>query len=317
MCPSRFGSPFTPASKGLTLIELVVVLAILAALAGVAVRSLEPIADQARHESTQKDLNNIEQAYLNGSTTGGSNLSYSGFLADVGRLPQSVGVDAERWLSELWENPGLPNYSIANFNDPNTTEDESSRTNNPILVASGWRGPYLLLPPGSNTLRDGYGRPMVCLNSSGGVIAAAGAEIASVVSSGSNGLLDASDVGYQRDLPLPGGAWNASRIEGAIPVRVTLADGISPPTINSGERILARVYGPQNGTAAVLAEIELSSGTVPEFGGTLAGIVAGPRVVRVIKVSGSTPNESIVSESLVRQLMVVPGMNSEIVLRLP
>ncbi len=54
-CDSRYRA-------GLTLLELVVVLGILALLSGMAVRSLQPIADQARYEATQHLIDDLRLA---------------------------------------------------------------------------------------------------------------------------------------------------------------------------------------------------------------------------------------------------------------
>ena len=77
-------------AKGLTLIELVVVLAILAVLAGVAVRSLEPIADQSRYEATLKTLESVKNAIVEDRIQSNGTRHVSGFVSDVGRLPEST-----------------------------------------------------------------------------------------------------------------------------------------------------------------------------------------------------------------------------------
>ena len=67
------------ARRGLTLLELVVVLGILAMLSTIAVRSLEPIADQARYEATQRVLNDLRFAAVGDnsqSTTSGRPASW-------------------------------------------------------------------------------------------------------------------------------------------------------------------------------------------------------------------------------------------------
>ncbi len=310
--------------RGLTLVELVVVLAILAVLAGVAVRSLQPLADQARYEGSQKTLTAIEDAFLSGNTTSGTDITYTGFIADIGRLPQAVGIEQETMSSELWSNDrraplgvaDIQPFALTAFDDPNTSEDESSRTTQPILVAAGWRGPYLTIPPGTGAIRDGYGRPMSYFDPSG-TFAVDGSSIAGVVSRGSNNVINTTDTGYARDLSLPNGLWQTDRYQGALPVRATTADGMTPPTLEQNERIIVRVYGPQNGVPAVIGDVELTSGGTPEFGDVISSLVSGTRAVRALKVTGTSPNEDIVDESLIRQVTIHPGMNTEVVLRLP
>ncbi len=309
---------------GLTLIELVVVLAILAALAGVAVRSLEPIADQARYETSQKQLTQIGGVLIEQTNTGAS-VGYAGFVCDVGRLPIARGADPATQAGELlFAGAALHPFAIMPFDDPNTTDNEASRSGNVILIAAGWRGPYLQMPPGSNAIRDGYGQPLSLFNAAG-FLASDGDEIVDLVSRGANDLLHPADVGYQRDLHLPGGPMIATRYRGDLPVRVTDVGGSSPPKLASGETLIVRVYGPGvdeneiGGTPTTLATHSWSVSSDAGYAEVFRGLVSGPKVVRAMIVTGSTPNEQIVlgRESLVRQIQIRPGMNTEILLRLP
>lgn len=92
MCRSHFVDRNASLRAGLTLVELVVVLAILAVLAGVAVRSLEPIADQARFEATQKTLNSAKNAIVEDRLQASGTRHVSGFVSDMGLLPQSTAM---------------------------------------------------------------------------------------------------------------------------------------------------------------------------------------------------------------------------------
>ena len=235
-------SPFV--RPGLTLIELVVVLAILAVLATVAVRSLEPIAAQARYEATQRTLTNVNDALLLRSFTPDRVASYSGFVADLGRLPIAIGSTSETQLAELWEQGTLPSFSITSFDDPDTLVVET------IPVASGWRGPYLVLPPGPSRLRDGFGRAYSIRNASN-TVASSGDQIANVVSAGANGTIDPTDDEYNRDIELPGGIWTNGRYQGSINVTVKQSDGISDPSLLSGQSLRLRLYGPENGVSSL------------------------------------------------------------------
>jgi len=72
-------------SSGFSLIEIIVVMAILAILAGAIVPVLFNRLEQARYERTQQDLQAIYEAAM-----GVPAEDYFGFVGDVGRLPDSV-----------------------------------------------------------------------------------------------------------------------------------------------------------------------------------------------------------------------------------
>jgi prepilin-type N-terminal cleavage/methylation domain-containing protein len=138
---------------GLTLLELVMVLAILAVLTAVAVQSLEGMADQTRFEATQRTLELIRTAIVSENT---ANTPVTGFVADMGRLPSS--------LEELLVPPAdAAPFGLHNAPAPFTN----------IRVPGGWRGPYLRLPVGSQALgvnlpRDGWGNPLTFVSDSAG-----------------------------------------------------------------------------------------------------------------------------------------------------
>ncbi|MEM9368543.1 MAG: type II secretion system protein [Planctomycetota bacterium] len=300
-------------ARGLTLIELVVVLIILTALTGVAVQSLEPLADQSRYEATQQTLEDAGGAIFEQLSDGGS-LTYTGFVADIGRLPVSVGTAPERYASELWDNDrdlngvaDLPAFNLVPFDDPDTNEDESMRTNNRILVSAGWRGPYLLLPPGRDSLIDGFGNPIVCYDPTDTAIAAAGAQISLLRSLGSNNVQSIADTGYAVDLDSPQGLIEANDFQGTLVVQVRDNNGADPTP--AGDRIVVRVYGPVAGAAGELAEMEVNAAN--NFRIEFNGLLAGTRAVRVVDVSDTATNEDIEAESLVTYIVVQPGQVTE------
>ncbi|MEL6105973.1 MAG: prepilin-type N-terminal cleavage/methylation domain-containing protein [Planctomycetota bacterium] len=125
MYRSRSGISVIP-RRALTLIELLVVLVILSALTGIAVQSIEPLADQARYESTQETLGNIQDAIvtLPPVRRGNGSLAINGFVSDMGRLPRD--------LDELLVQPaGVISFGVQTI--------ASSSEGLPC----GWRGPYL------------------------------------------------------------------------------------------------------------------------------------------------------------------------------
>ena len=127
--------------RGFTLLELIVVLSILAALATVAVQSVSHTADQARFEATQKTIDNLRTACLGSGNAALGNDSVRGFVADMGRMPTH------------------PNELLANINSVAPFSVQEVETG--VLVPRGWRGPYLQLPLGSSAISDGWGRTLL------------------------------------------------------------------------------------------------------------------------------------------------------------
>lgn len=294
------GNVGEPSRRGLTLLELVIVLIILAALTTVAVRSLGPVADQARYEKSQRLLEELDRSYQLRSIEAGGVVSYSGFIADIGRLPIAIGDDPETHLSELWDPTLLPPFAITPVDDPDTADSEQ------IPVAAGWKGPYLLLPPGPATLRDGFGNALLHLNGLGFPVSD-GEEIAGLVSLGSNGLLDPTDVDYARDLTLPGGIWAEGRFTGTVPFYVITSDGLDPE-LNSGETLHVRLYGPIDGQAGRISSEEVAANASLQYEGSVTA-TCGPRVIMAVVTTGETPNEEVERASMPYQIVVSPGMN--------
>lgn len=311
--PIRISSPNRLSRVGLTLIELVIVLVILVALTGIAVRSIQPLAEQARYERTQQTLININDALINRALTQDQVVSYSGFVADMGRLPVAIGSNPETQLAELWDQLALPTFTITNFDDPDI-DNESA-----IPIAAGWRGPYLILPPGPNALKDGFGREFIVLNALNAP-AASGENVANLVSTGANGVIDSMDVDYDRDLELPGGVWTPGRYQGSISVTVKEANGVDDPNLDSGETLRVRLYGPADGIPTVLQEsagTEATASGPVAFSDLISGEVIGPRVIVAYVTTGSGASLTVVRQSLPKQIVVIPGMNPTVQLNLP
>ena len=157
----------------MTLIELMVVLAILALLTTVAVTSSDIFVSQGRYDATTSTLTNIQEAVLgppNARQADGTLVSM-GFVADVGRLPRGVSVvmaagQSVVGIPELWAWNSATSWTLRS---PNDTD---------VLINLGRRGPYLRLPPGLSApaaanngqiaLCDGWGNPLVLTNAAGG-----------------------------------------------------------------------------------------------------------------------------------------------------
>ncbi len=126
---------------GFTLLELAIVLAILGVLTLLAVREIGQVQDQQRFEASQRGLETIRAAVWGSPddrAPDGSGVR-AGFVADVGRLPGQ--------LDELWTNTtGMSAFELR----PDAGDGE-------VLVAGGWRGPYVRLSWSATNLLDGWG----------------------------------------------------------------------------------------------------------------------------------------------------------------
>lgn len=159
----------------MTLLELLVVVAILAVLATVAIQSTSEVGSQTRYDVTQRALQAYRDTVLGGppQVMPDGNKVVSGFVADMGRLPRSRTYldpdtfDEYKVLSELYSET-LPGNLRAFTNYPpllaNTVVASGSITDASLLygssprVPAGWRGPYLRKPSGAKTLVDGWGK---------------------------------------------------------------------------------------------------------------------------------------------------------------
>jgi len=136
---SRFNRP-----RSFTLIELLLVVFILAAVAATAISVVDHEDQQFRFQETQRRLAAIRtavvgrpQQVLHGQP------QVSGFVADMGRLPKDLQelLDPK---AEIGTDPDLKPYGVsAEFG-----------------LGAGWRGPYLQVMPdlsGERRYRDGWG----------------------------------------------------------------------------------------------------------------------------------------------------------------
>lgn len=173
----------TPRS-GLTLVELLVVLVILAVMTIIAVQSTEFLVDQARYNSTQQTLQNVQTAIVGPNNQSGANGSptVAGFVADMGRLPinapASLSGDP---LAELWDQTAVlsvlasipapaagATYNATPVAIPSVTSTQtgaatlkiSATLNYTATIPCGWRGPYLQLSLGTIRPLDGWGNPL-------------------------------------------------------------------------------------------------------------------------------------------------------------
>ncbi len=158
------------------------VLGILAMLSSVAIRSLGPIADQSRYESTQRLLDELRVAVAGHPArqyVGDSSVIH-GVVADTGMLPGDV--------DDLLTRPvGWIDRTLQSFDSDRDTIDD-------INLTSGWNGPYMQLGRGRTEIVDGWGHPPALTPNLGGL---------DLTSTGSDGDSVGSEVGYQADVTVP------------------------------------------------------------------------------------------------------------------
>lgn len=218
--------------RGLTLIELVVVLTILAVLSVTVLSATSGLADDARFDASRRTLEGLRGAVLGSSPSDRGGVDgFRGFVADMGRLPR-VGTDLEP--RELLVAPAAPRFG------PATPEGDGD-----LVLSCGWRGPYLRLPIGAGEIRDGWGRPFRLLDEDGLEVDAQGDSIGSIVCLGSDDLAGGS--GYAIDL-----ADCVFRGEGDDRAHGSLVAHVLAPATT--DAVLVRVYGPSDGRAVTLGQ---------------------------------------------------------------
>lgn len=278
-------------AAGLTLVEVLVVMFILALLAQAAVLATEGVADQAMRDVTERSLTDMEVALLGhpGRADAQGRTSITGFVADVGRLPRArIGTEPAATLRELWERrdeapvpPGerIPVLQIA----PAPGDAE-------VQLACGWRGPYLRLGLGRSAPFDGWGRPFR-LWTDAGAPALEGELVSGIESFGADGVDDTGNVppGFDADLGVTVHRTVPPLVQprhaGTVRVQVRNLD-------LAQRRFVVRVYGPRDGAPRTLAQVALTVSGADEGGegeATLPDIPIGPRVVRVYVYDSEDP----------------------------
>ena len=116
-------------NAGFTMIELIMVIVVMAALAAVSVPRINDFITNSKIQASKNEMLQIRAA-ISGTPdrTAGGRYVDRGYIGDVGALPSS--------LNDLITNPGLPEY------------DYFSRT--------GWNGPYLVDNGTGEILRDAW-----------------------------------------------------------------------------------------------------------------------------------------------------------------
>ncbi|MEO0508371.1 MAG: prepilin-type N-terminal cleavage/methylation domain-containing protein [Verrucomicrobiota bacterium] len=302
--------------SGLTLVELLVVLTILAVVSTIALRSVAQLTEETRFEANLTQIESIESAVL------GEN-SITGFIGDIGRLPVAVDPGSMMPLqpSELWKIESLPSYSIQT--PPGDSE---------VRLGGGWRGPYLDLGFGQSELVDGYGKDFLFFEADGDP-SADGETIAIIQSLGVDQMTGGDGVNadtaavFEADSNAVLAGLSASEQSSTEDIVVTL---VRPNSQNfsdgRGNVLLARVYGPSyaaDGTGGVVtiqqAKFEFDDpvdnpgtpSSVISVTLTLADLPFGPKVFRAYQIDGPVPGneEDLTAVSATATERISPATN--------
>ncbi len=307
--------------SGFTLLELLVVLVILAAVTTLAFRSLDEVQDQQRYESSRALLEELDQAVL-------GNEQMAGFVSDMGRLPQTVLRGGELTLAELWQQGLLPPWDVrSHVLDPE------------VLLPTGWRGPYLTLPLDAANVFDGWGNPMRSLpeaspanptttgyhrlrDENDAAIITAGQPISILRHLGANGAFGPADLGVDRDLGITFASTTPplNRFGASVKatVQVLMNDG-SPAAISPTDQVYVRVFTPNPMDVTQLLVVsdkaaQAASVTIPAAAGDyLTGLTIGARVIRayVIQDQGNSDpaDDVLIAKSAIKHITLRPGVN--------
>jgi prepilin-type N-terminal cleavage/methylation domain-containing protein len=211
----RFGSvarrAVAPPARGFTLIEMLVVITILAVLTTIAVRSLGPVEEKARHEATERTLNQVRDAVV---TTDKS--AVAGFIADTGRVPTSI-ADLSGLVSPtnglVVQPADLPAYGVLqvqsgpDWNGSNWTMTTGT-TGSYFSLNHGWHGPYLQTAAATGDVVDGWGYSLLVDPLAVGTLAVGPAGI-TLRARGKPG-------GVPPQVLIPAGGYSATQISGNI-----------------------------------------------------------------------------------------------------
>lgn len=334
---------------GFTLLELVVVLAILAILTGMAVASFTAVEDQTRFDATTRLVEDVEISILGERSLRNANNQplINGFVADMGRLPKALNRNgilqpAELWSAVLTESPLVvlepfqlrvadsTNISSAYKISPIDTSagiqtlteitapsDILNVVDSKVFLGSGWRGPYLHLGPGKETLLDSWGNAMELLRADNSA-AALNDTVYGALSRGADYPTKGVSEGYAKDQFF--NVLNGSdQFRGSVTVKVKTLSALSGSPGNPS--VTVQLFAPDSDTGklrcyriehevATVANEDVtfvfpalaSLSSVPTTVGTI-----GARVIRVFK--GKTVSTSV-STSPLLNFTLMPGNNS-------
>ncbi|HAC91402.1 MAG TPA: hypothetical protein DCF63_12350 [Planctomycetaceae bacterium] len=289
-------------SHGLTLLELVVVLGILAALSTVAIRSLEPVADQARYQQSQKLLDELRNAVVGESNLSASNVSAMGFVADTGALPANAHQLLQRPVS-------LIDRTLHVFDsDRDTVQD--------VQLVGGWNGPYLQFGAGRNDVVDGWGRAPTFLSGLGSL---------EMLSLGSDGDSTSPEDGYREDIIV---SVQSTDYMGTLVLRLFAIDGLNgsrvdpSPTGSQQLGVLCYAVNAAGGTTGAIEEQLIVIGNSGSFEYRRDNTIKGTLAVRAILWNDVNNDdvldigESIVNKSIVHYVTVQARVDNRVEMEL-
>lgn len=200
--------------SGFTLLELLLVVTLLSVTAFMTLSAVENNTDQVRFEDTRNRLTLIRKAIVGESQPvyNGQHL-LSGYVVDNGSLPSTITNLLEIPVGVGTPPPPLPVFDDFAIRSPWFDPDPASGTGindgtndveisgNEYLLSKGYRGGYLALTPGNENFKDGWGNVLA---------GSLGADIFTTTTPGKNQIIDAMDVGYERDFPdiIEEGDWS-------------------------------------------------------------------------------------------------------------
>ncbi len=222
MISFRYFFPKNKCLQGFTLLEMLLVIALMGMLALSVTALVDNLDEQERFETTRSRLQQIKTAIIGDtSRTLNGEPMISGFVADMGRLPADI--------EELVELPSAGMEWKA-----------QDITHSGVVVGQvygGWRGPYLDVMPSSGasavrTFRDGWGNPDNGAPDPDFGWNVSGVNALSVQSYGSDGPSGTGTDVYEVDYPFAGNLVEANDwqvdLSGVVPAfRITINGNVA------------------------------------------------------------------------------------------
>jgi hypothetical protein len=188
---------------------MLVVISIMAVLTMIAVQSLGPVEERARHEATERTLNQMRDAIV---TTNES--AVAGFVADTGRVPTSV-LDLSGLVSPatgvVVQPADLPAHGTLHVQSGPDWNGSSwaitpGTSGNYFNLNHGWHGPYLRSSASTGDVVDGWGYSLIADPLGVGTLAVGPSGI-SLRARGKPG-------GVPPQVLIPAGSYSATQISG-------------------------------------------------------------------------------------------------------